>query len=357
MHPKIRIGIDTVKNLVISRSAEVSFISEAADWTILNVCKNIIGGLQSGKSIRARVSTSHKGIFSPIAHFGSINTFLAPTGVRIAPRSKLIATWFHTLPNDPNLLKIKEAHHALRFIHTACNRTKQQLIQAGVPEEKIVLIPLGVNTQVFSPAKAGQKEAMRKQLGIDPAAFVIGSFQKDGDGWGEGMRPKLIKGPDILTDALKEIAVSKKIHVLLTGPARGYVKSRLTEYGIPFTHIPYIKDANAIAPYYHALDMYLASARIEGGPMQIFEAWASGVPYVAVDAGLISDVAINNKNAVYVESPNAHMLASAALRVINDKNLTTELVKNGLATVKAYDWSIISKAYYELLYKPLLSSH
>ena len=47
------------------------------------------------------------------------------------------------------------------------------------------------------------KTDLRKKFNIPQSAFVIGSFQKDGNGWGEGNEMKLIKGPDILINVLK----------------------------------------------------------------------------------------------------------------------------------------------------------
>ena len=44
-------------------------------------------------------------------------------------------------------------------------------------------------------------DGARRVLGLPASAFVVGSFQKDGVGWGEGLEPKLIKGPDVLLAA------------------------------------------------------------------------------------------------------------------------------------------------------------
>src|SRR6201999_4408807 len=97
-----------------------------------------------------------------------------------------------------------------------------------VPPEKIVMLPVGVDLTVFQPpADAGSRIAARRALGIANDATVIGCFQKDGNGWGDGAEPKLIKGPDILVDALIRLNASHKIHALVPGPARGYVAGRL----------------------------------------------------------------------------------------------------------------------------------
>ena len=46
---------------------------------------------------------------------------------------------------------------------------------------------------------------IKHNLGIPEDYLVIGSFQKDGEGWGEGLKPKLIKGPDIFIETIKLI--------------------------------------------------------------------------------------------------------------------------------------------------------
>src|SRR5207245_2640004 len=63
---------------------------------------------------------------------------------------------------------------------------------------------------------------------------VVGSFQKDGVGLGEGLQPKLVKGPDLLVATLEWLHASvPELVVLLTGLARGYVRTELERRAIP----------------------------------------------------------------------------------------------------------------------------
>ena len=54
---------------------------------------------------------------------------------------------------------------------------------------------------------------------IDQNKILIGSFQKDGDGWGDGNVPKLIKGPDLFLKTIKilkeDFSMEKIIGTLL----------------------------------------------------------------------------------------------------------------------------------------------
>src|SRR4029453_9306139 len=101
--------------------------------------------------------------------------------------------------------------------------------------------------------------------GLATTAFVAGSFQKDGVGWGEGLEPKLVKGPDVLLAAVERLreAVPHR-PVRLTGPARGYVRQGLDDLGVPYRHVS-ARSRDELAQAYHALDVYLVSSRQEGG--------------------------------------------------------------------------------------------
>lgn len=349
---KFLIFKSVISNFLIGRSADLTYISEGAHWIIRAIGESLTRTLNDKELLKARISLTHLGVRTPLAHFGSIHAFLTPRRTNIIGGSvKTIVTWFHIEPNDPKVARLVREQNSVARIHTACSSTKNQLIAAGVAPEKIIQIPLGIDLTVFEPKTNSSSVELRKQLGIPADAFVIGSFQKDGIGWGDGDEPKLIKGPDIFIKVVAELAKRNKIHVLLTGPGRGYIKKGLSEAGVPFTHIPYIEDGSAVAPYYHALDMYLVSSRIEGGPMAILEAWASGVPITATKVGMIPDIAIDGENALLSNVEDINSLVVSAQKLIDDRQLRERIVVGGLTEVVKYDWSVIANRYYEDLYK------
>src|SRR5690606_10235826 len=136
----------------------------------------------------------------------------------------------------------------VEFVHTSCTISKELLTKWGVPSEKIVIVPLGVDLQIFKQNKYDGQQ-LRRYLGIEENAFIIGSFQKDDIGWNNSGIPKLEKGPDILCDVLEKLAQKHKIFVFLTGPSREYVKNRLKKASIPFQHV-FLQNYLDIAQYY-----------------------------------------------------------------------------------------------------------
>jgi glycosyltransferase involved in cell wall biosynthesis len=183
-------------------------------------------------------------------------------------------TWFHDSDEDPGspffMKKISESLPNVRRIVTSCSIAKERLQRWGVPEEKIAMIPLEVDLSIFHPGTETDRRNTRASLSIDDDAICIGYFQKDGVGWGEGLEPKLIKGPDIFLFAIAKLADHHKIFVLLTGPARGYVKKGLYELGVSYHHT-FFENYFDVVHYYRCLDMYLVTSRDEGGPKAILD--------------------------------------------------------------------------------------
>ena len=117
-------------------------------------------------------------------------------------------------------------------------------------------------------------------MSIDDDAIVVGSFQKDGVGWGDGDEPKLVKGPDVFAAVLARIAQTHRVVALIPGPARGYLKRELQAAGVPFRWDGFVP-FRQLAPYYQACGPYLMTGREEGGPAAVLESLAAGTPLVA----------------------------------------------------------------------------
>jgi glycosyltransferase involved in cell wall biosynthesis len=196
---------------------------------------------------------------------------------------------------------LKKMHERISRIQVSHRAMRTIVLESGIEGGKVKLIPIGVDTKCFFPGSNTLKKRVRKKLGISDGRFVVGSFQKDGVGWGDGIIPKLIKGPDIFIETLARIKENiPELMVLLTGPARGYVKQGLSKAGIPFKHIV-ARRYSEIPMFYHALDAYLVTSRQEGGPKAILESMASGTPLVTTRVGQAMDIVKNGENGFMVD--------------------------------------------------------
>jgi len=208
------------------------------------------------------------------------------------------------------------------------------ILEAGMDPHKVFLIPIGINPNFFKIQTEQSKEKERKRWGIPQSAVVVGSFQKDGNGWGEGLEPKLIKGPDVFLDAISILKQSvPELFVLLTGPARGYVKKELEEQKIPYKHI-YLEHYPEIGGLYQCLDLYIVASREEGGPKAILECMASGVPLVTTRVGQALDLVKHGENGLMVEVEDAKGLAGEAYNILSDNEIMKKIVRNAKLTAQ-----------------------
>ena len=209
------------------------------------------------------------------------------------------------------------------------------VLGSGIAPEKVRIIPIGFCRDWFRPPTARQRRRARERLGFPENARVVGSFQKDGVGWGEGFEPKLIKGPDVFVETMKRVrARVPDLHVLLTGPARGYVRRGLEAAGIPYRHV-LLRTYRQTAATYHALDAYVVSSRQEGGPKAVLESMATAVPLVSTKVGQAADLIRPGRNGCLVDVDDVEGLAHWTERALTDEAFRSVLLAGGAETAAA----------------------
>jgi len=269
---------------------------------------------------------------------------------------RLGTAYLHGRPGTPGYPEFDVAFEALRSHAERFDRIQvthaemhDLVLSAGVEPSRVVRIPIGIDLEHFPLGDAAARTHARAALEIPDSAFVVGSFQKDGVGWDEGLEPKLVKGPDVLVAALERVkADAPELFVLLTGPARGYVRRELELLAIPYVHVR-AKDRSELARAYHALDVYVVPSRQEGGPKAVLESMATGTPLVTTSVGQVAEVASPGVDALVVDADDAEALARHALRLRDDPGLRSGVTIAGRAVAERYDYDLLDGAWGELL--------
>ena len=255
--------------------------------------------------------------------------------------SPLAFDFYHGNPNDPSFSYLHKLFRKRNILSPSSptivrvpTKRLYNLYQENFPFLIPFLIPIPVDTTTFFPRSASVRNNIRASIGAPPSSFVIGSFQKDGIGWEDGLQPKRIKGPDLFLSALQRLKQrsSRQLFVLLTGPSRGYVKRGLEKLQIPYFH-KYTSTPVELAPYYSALDVYLVSSRDEGGPKAVLESMASGIPLVSTRVGMAQDLIQNNINAL-ISDPHPEPISKCLSYVETSSN--SSMIQNGLLTSHKY---------------------
>ena len=346
--------MQTIKNRLDNKN-ELIYIVEPSGWSIEWDGLQITRSLEKDNLMKARISDMQFGFRNKIIHFGSVNCIYRNKKIKkIHKSNKIVLTWFHVAPDDKRIRDIPKLNELVDIVHTSCQLTKKNLVDMGFSEDKVVVIPLGVDLEFFTQASNEEKKEIKERLGLPLDKIIIGSFQKDGQGWGEGDKPKMIKGPDLFCDLAKRLKDNYPIHVLLTGPARGYVKNILEEAKIPFTHkFVKMEDYLNMADYYKVLDLYPITSRVEGGPKAVLEAWASGVPAVSTRVGMVPDIMDNGADGFMIDGFDVNKLYDCAARILDNQVLVYQLTDNALHKVKEFSWGQIAQRYFNNIYKRL----
>ena len=271
--------------------------------------------------------------------------------------NRLGVAYLHGRPGTPGMPEfdtcydtVRRRHEELERIQVPSQAMEELVLGAGVAPEKVFRIPIGIDLGRFMLRSAGARADARTKLDLPEEAFVAGSFQKDGVGWEEGLEPKLIKGPDVLLDAVERLRERvPSLWLLLTAPARGYVKQGLERIGVPYRHVQ-LDGLAAVAEAYCALDVCLVTSRDEGGPKAVLEAMATGVPLVTARVGQAADLVRHGENGYLLDVGDAEGIADWAGHVAEAAEADlTALVVAGRATAESCSYDALALRWRELL--------
>ncbi|GAA2188543.1 hypothetical protein GCM10009848_29960 [Micromonospora lupini] len=179
--------------------------------------------------------------------------------------------------------------------------------------DKIRLIPNGVRAEDHAFDGAA-RDRIRRALGIDDATVLVCCV-------GRLHVQKRVDRALQAAAALRDRGLGDRFRFLMVGDGpddgrlRGLVRKLQLEKMVVFTGRV---DADAVPDYYSAADVsLLTTARLEGLPMAVLEALASGLPCV-VTAGSIRSEALS-RVMHEVDTSNSDALADVVLKVTADR--------------------------------------
>jgi len=315
-------------------------VGDRGAWSVEEDAQHLLAtgqrlGLEVGPASWARFA-ERQSVFLT-SHFEALGPHWTGSSHRLA------TAYLHGRPGTPGAPEFDECFQALQArpeslarIQVTHAEMEALVLGAGVPANRVFRIPLGVDLENFPLRTASSREDARGALGIPTSAFLVGSFQKDGVGWDEGLEPKLVKGPDVFVSVVERVREPiPELAVLLTGPARGYIRTELERLGIPTTHVLARTRAELMRAY-HALDAYVVASRQEGGPKAVLESMASGVPLVSTRVGQAQELVADGANGMLRDVEDADALAAAVVEIAESEALRDALAAAGRVTAERY---------------------
>jgi len=194
----------------------------------------------------------------------------------------------------------------------------------------VTVVPHGVDAQAFQ-----RRKIKPQRFGIPQGKFVIGfigSKASDHDGGR--------KGTDVFFDVA--IQAGKRIphlHVLFGGPGWEKELALLHAEGVSASATGYIRKADLPA-LYSALDVYLMTSRVEGGPCTVFEAMACETVVVATKVGAVPELIVDGVNGFSPEVDDRESLLAAVLRTEQSAQMKKEIGRRARADVLQRSWPV-----------------
>ena len=237
-----------------------------------------------------------------------------------------------------------------------CNAIRQLAISFGMPDERIVTFPWGIDLDHFSPVSPPFPVIGRGAGGEGAPTFTLLSTRS----W-----EKLL-GADIIAQAFVKVAQQRPdVRLVMAGSGslaamlrqtflRNGLIGELTEEGniqsFPRVLFPGQVGYADLPRLYHSADLYIAATHSDGTSISLLEAMACGLP------ALVSDIPGNQEwvrpgeNGWLFPDGNANALADAILNAVEQREKLPQMGQNARQVAESRaDWNknfqMLLKAY------------
>jgi len=230
---------------------------------------------------------------------------------------------------------------------------EQQLVEHGLPAERITVLHNAVSIPKYQPSRAGDAVLQRRKadLGLSPDVKVIlcvGRLSRE-------------KGHiDMISSLrhLRHMQPSRDVRLIIVG--EGPEQVRLTQAiqaaGLD-KHVVFAGQLKDVAPYYEAADVVAIPSLSEGSPNVLLEAMAYAVPVVATTVGGIPEIVTDGATALLVPPRHPVAMAQAIDKLLSNPPVAMNMGQQARKKVEK-DYSPESRAkalldIYTAAYRPV----
>jgi glycosyltransferase involved in cell wall biosynthesis len=175
-----------------------------------------------------------------------------------------------------------------------------------VPPEQCIIIPNGIDTELFCPVDLEKKRSLRRELGLPLDAPILGTVG----------RFSAQKNPEFVYAALAQVLV-RTSEVFFVHLGKGELEPKIDAFlaGKPFRsrikRISYLADSRR---FYQMLDGFVLASRYEGMSFAALEAFSCDLPAILTNAPGNTDLADYGFSQVWrVEPEDVNGLTEAML--------------------------------------------
>jgi len=194
-----------------------------------------------------------------------------------------------------------------------------------IPEEKIRVIYLGVDSKIFRPFN---KTESRKKLELPQEARLILHV---GGGKGRKNIPFLMEVFSLLSERIKPI------FLLRVGKKGKLEENILDKIGLKDKVLYFEEVSEKKLPlFYNASDLFIFPSIHEGFGLPCIESMACGLPTMVSNQGALPEIVVSGGMVEGIDSP--FLFAKRAYGILTNTSLTLELREKGIERANAFSW-------------------
>jgi len=195
------------------------------------------------------------------------------------------------------------------------------------PEEKLQIIPLGLDLDKFQNKQDEKRKTFRQKYKIEDHEIAIGVIG----------RIVPVKNHSLFVAAAKKVLekTSKSVRFVVIGDGdmRPQMEEEFAKAGIDYCYFPeqnkkttalctsWLTDMDEVLA---GLDIIALTSHNEGTPVSLIEAQAAGKPIVSTNVGGVSDVVMHDQCGYVTKPGDADEFAEALLKLIENEDQRTQ---------------------------------
>lgn len=193
---------------------------------------------------------------------------------------------------------------------------ERQLVQFGVPPERVTILANGVNQDVYQP---------NEDASTDYDYIWVGRFSDE-------------KDPLLFVQTMLELqrrGEQPEAVMLGSGPLYSTVAEHVQALGLA-THIDLPGWIDEPVNYYHRSAIFVLTSERDALPLTLLEAMATGLACVVPDVGNIRDAVTDGESGLILDTRNSESFATALQRLQSDGELYDRIATNAQDAVTRF---------------------
>jgi glycosyltransferase involved in cell wall biosynthesis len=276
--------------------------------------------------------------------------------MRVAGGPPVICTVHNTIEGSQRTGRTGSREWIFRLTNGACQRTtgvsrrvkSRYVTESIVPEDRIEVVPNGVDTRKYSPAPERIRE-MRARLGWG-AEFVwlaVGRLVKAKD------YPNLI-------EAFRRVNLrfpSARLAIAGDGQLHDQIRNLVERANLSHA-VSLLGSRTDVPDLMRACDALVVASAWEGGPLVLAEAGASGKPAVSTLVGAADEIVLQGKTGFLVPPRDSAALEEAMVSLMAlDKAVLAAMGANARARViEAFSIDLVNQKYVDVYERVLFEA-